>query len=179
MSACPTFSIKMLTPSKQCPCQLLHCLPQSPQHCALFSGQIMITQRCSDKAQAMSTLGLCWESTLDPELGLGWREGFSGTFAYHESTGFCFPSYLQRCFQPRERQSSINIYSPDTALCQTWQDALYQPLNLVYVSGGSQTRKISPIHQFPLLLLSGKTTLSSKVRVFGDHFLGISKVEGC
>lgn len=115
---------------------------------------------------------MCSEFTLDPEVGLCCREGFSGIFGYHGSSGFCLPAYLQRCFQPRETQSSINIYSPDTTLCQTQQDALYQPLNLVYVSGRSQTRKITPIYQFPPLLLFGKTTLNSKISIFEDHFPG-------
>lgn len=55
-------------------------------------------------------------------------------------------------------------------LCQTPQDALYQPLNLVYVSGRSQTRKIPPIHQFLLLLLFGKTTLNSKNKCIWGSF---------
>lgn len=47
-----------------------------------------------------------------------------------------------------------------------------QLLNLVYVSGRSQARKITPIYQVPPLLLFGKTTLNSKINVFKDHFPG-------
>ena len=98
-------------------------------------------------------------------LNLAWAvEKASRAFSFiAKNAGFCFLLCRQRCFQPRGTQSSISTYSPDTALCQTRQDdALYQPLNFIYVPGRSPTRKISPLHPFPHLLLFGKATLNEK-----------------
>lgn len=112
---------------------------------------------------------MCWDPSWILNLAWAVEKASLAFLFFPQSPGLCFLSYLQGCFQPRERQSSINIGSPDTALCQTPQDVLYQPLNLVYVSGRSQTRKTPPIHQVLLLLLFGKTTLNSKnKRIWGS-----------
>ena len=87
-------------------------------------------------------------------------------------------SLLSRDAFRHVRSNHQSTFAHQTPPCARRQKPLYQPLNLVSVSGGSPTGKIFPVHQFLLLLLFGKPTLCSKVRVFGGHFLGILEMKG-